>query len=95
MLGLPELVYLTFPKFEPFALVYPAFAVFELPLLVPVCMCLAVVVFGCLVLVSPVSLVYELLALVYLLSVVPLADLISSRLFASLVFLAIILCHLM
>jgi hypothetical protein len=78
VLGLPELVYLVFPKFEPCALVYPAFTVFELLLLIPVCVCLA--------------LVY--LLSVVLLSVVPLADLISSRLFASLVFLAIVLCRL-
>ena len=76
MLGLPQLMYLVFPKFELFALVYPTFTVFRLPLLIPVCMCLAVVIFGCLVLTSPVSLVYELLMLIYLLSVVPLADLI-------------------
>ena len=78
MLVLPELVYLVFPEFEPFALAYPAFAVFKLPLLVPMCVCLAIVIFGCLALVSPIGSVYELLVLVYLLYIVPLADLISS-----------------
>ena len=92
---LPGLVYLVFPEFEPFALAYPAFAVFELPLLVPICMCLTIVVFGCLALVSPIGSVYELLVLVYLLSVVPLADLISSRLFTSLMLLTIVLYRLM
>jgi hypothetical protein len=78
---LPELVYLVFPEFEPFVLAYPAFAVFKLQLLVPVCICLAVVVFGCLALVSPIGSIYKLLVLVYLLSIGPLADLISSHLF--------------
>jgi len=73
VLGLPELVYLVFPEFEPCALVYPAFAVFELLLLILVCVCLA---------------------LVSLHSVVLLADRIASRLFTSLVFLAIVLCRL-
>ena len=92
---LPELVYLVFPKFKPFTLAYPTFAVFELQLPVPVCICLTVVVFGCLALVSPIGSIYELLMLVYLLSVGPLANLISSHLFTSLVLLAIVLCRLM
>jgi len=78
VLELPGLVYLV-------AFVYPAFAVSELPLLVlrlPVCVYLTVVVFGCLVL------------LANLLSVIPLANLISSRILTSLVLLAIVLCHL-
>jgi hypothetical protein len=50
VLELPELVYLVLLVFERFALVYPAFAVFELPLLVlgfPVCVSLVVLVFEC------------------------------------------------
>lgn len=83
VLELPGLVYLV-------AFVYPAFAVSELPLLMlrlPVCVYLAVVVFGCLALLA------NLLSVV-LLSVIPLANLISSRILTSLVLLAIVLCHL-
>ena len=69
---------------------YPAFTVFELPLLVlrlPVCVCLTIVMFGCLALLA------NLLSVV-ILSIIPLADLISSCILIFLMLLAIILCHL-